>query len=200
MKNRYLRKAIKTGKHSLNLEQLKKLLSVIDDVRNEALLYLAIDMGIRRDDIVRIKISQINFQENIIEYYQKKKGYNHKAHFEQKTATIIKKYLSTRKDNKRWLFPSRYKNSKTGHLSGRRIYSIYHDYLVEAGIILDSENKPFHSLRSTCIKLKQSVGWTPTQTAEHVDDTLRVIENHYSTPTFDEMKKLSKEKQSMEEL
>lgn len=198
MENRYLRKAIKTGKHSLNFEQVKQLLSIIDNVRDEALLYLALDIGARREDIVRIKISDIDFKENLISYYQKKKGYVHKAHIESKTNIILKKYLSTRKDNKRWLFPSGYKNSTEGHLSGRRAYAIYRKHLLNARIITEEENKPFHSLRSTCIKLKQKAGWIPTQTAEHIDDSLRVIESHYMTPTFDEMKKLSEEKPALE--
>ena len=200
MKNRYLRRAIKTGKHSLTFENVRKLLSVIDSVRDEALFTITLDIGARRDDIVNLKITDIDFNEQSLNYFQKKKGYYHKANLESRTMTIIEKYLKTRKDDKVWLFPSTYKNNKSGHLSGRMAYKLFHNYLLKAEIIQENENKPFHSLRSTCIKLKQKAGWTPLQTAEHIDDTLRVIENHYSTPTFEEMKKLSIDKQALKEI
>jgi hypothetical protein len=57
-------------------------------------------------------------------------------------------------------------------------------YLKRAGL----GNRPFHALRATCIKLCQSKGWTPEQTAEHVGDRISTIQAHYLTPSVEEMK------------
>lgn len=54
--------------------------------------------------------------------------------------------------------------------------------------------RPFHSLRATCIKLAQWKGWTPEQVAKLTGDSIRVIQQHYSTPSRDEMQKVATEK------
>ena len=48
--------------------------------------------------------------------------------------------------------------------------------------------RPFHALRATCIKLHQAAGLTPEQTQRIVNDSLRVIQQHYTTPSDEEMK------------
>lgn len=196
MENQEKRRAIRTGKLSLSFEQVKKLLSCVSNVRDEALLVLALDLGARREDVVSITLQDVDFENSLISYHQNKKGYRHSAYIEPRTSIVLQKYLSTRQDKKKWLFPTN-SSKRLNHITGRQAYNIYRKYLILSGILDEKETKPFHSLRSTCIKLKLLSGWTPPQVAEHIDDTLRVIELSYITPTYEEMKNLSQHKPAL---
>jgi len=86
------------------------------------------------------------------------------------------------------LFPSPYNHKK--HISGRQIYSRFQKYLNAAGI----ESKPFHALRATCIKLCQRRGWSVEQAAKLLGDTIRVVQEHYTTPSNEELKQVARER------
>ncbi|MCG2825156.1 MAG: hypothetical protein L6265_01035 [Thermoplasmatales archaeon] len=66
----------------------------------------------------------------------------------------------------------------------------FQKYLVVAGV----ESKPFHALRATCIKLCQRGGWSVEQAAKLVGDTIRVVQEHYTTPSNEELKQVARER------
>ena len=87
-----------------------------------------------------------------------------------------------------WLFPSPYNTRK--HISGKQIYNRFQKYLTAA----DIEYKPFHAIRATCIKLCQRRGWSVEQAAKLVGDTIRVVQEHYTTPSNEELKQVARER------
>lgn len=186
----YKKRRYKTGQFSLTEVGVQKLLENITNLEDLALIQLAIGTGIRREDIVRIKVKDIDFSNNSILFYEHKKKRTHKVYMPLSISNTLKMLINTRKGNV-YLFCGRSeKRYKHGHLSGRSAYNIFNKYLKRAGL----EPRPFHSLRATCIKLCQKRGWTIEQTAELVGDTIRVIQEHYATPSSEEMKQVSTEK------
>jgi integrase len=87
------------------------------------------------------------------------------------------------------MFPK--ENNVKKHLCSKTAYNMLQRNLSKLGF---KENVPFHALRATCIKLCQKAGWTPEQTSKHVGDTIRVIQEHYSTPSIEEMKSVTRSK------
>lgn len=186
----YKKRRYKTGQRSLMPSQVRDLLSVIPDLVHLGMLQLAIVTGIRREDIVRIKVKDINFEKNQIMFYESKKARMHTVFIPSNVTNTLKMILNINK-GETYIFPGRSDRIHSkGHMSGRNAYNILDKYLVKAGL----KKRPFHALRATCIKMCQAKGWSIEQTAEHVGDTIAVIQGHYTTPSEEEMKAVANEK------
>lgn len=185
----YARLIMKTkttsGEKSLTRKQVKELLAVVNVLEDKALLELAISGGLRRSDIVAINSKDVDFENSCITFYEKKKSKFHTVFLPERVMNTIE--MSMNANGSRFLFPS---NREDSHISSRTAYNKLQMYLKKAKI----KSIPFHALRSTCIKLCQIEGWSETKTAKHVDDTVRTIQNHYTTPSVEEMKETAREK------
>lgn len=177
---------IKTGEKALTEAKVKKLFSVVTDLKDLALLQIAIAGGVRRKDIVAIEKNNIDYKNNSITFYEHKKRRILTVFLPRNVMNTI---AMLDKSNKKspYLF---YSKDNKGHIASKTAYNILQKYLVIAGI----ESIPFHALRSTCIKLCERRGWTEQQTAKHTGDTVRVIQEHYLTPSVEEMKEVAQDK------
>jgi integrase len=110
----------------------------------------------------------------------------HTVYISQDLMNLIKMYIDINKE--KWLFPSVFANST--HMSSRTAYNILQRNLKKANL----PQRPFHALRATCVKMCQRARWSAEQTAEHLDDQVRTIQQHYSTPSDEEMKKIAEER------
>jgi integrase len=169
-----------SGEKALTPAEYQKLLSVIPNIEHELLIRLAVAGGFRREDIVNINIADIDFNENKIKFYEHKKDIIREVYVPDSIILLIKKVLATKKKGEKKLFS----------FSGRTAYNIFQRYCKIAGI----PPRPFHALRATCIKFCQLAGWTAEQTAKHVGDRISTIQQHYTTPSSDEMRELVKTK------
>lgn len=163
----------------------------LDSYRDEVLIKLELSLGARRSDIVRIEWGNVNEEDNGINYLEKKKGDGmHTAFVSNEIIQMLKRHrtLSTGK----YIFPGI--KDRKGHLSDRTAYDIFNRAMKRAGIIGPRQTWPFHALRATCIKNCQRAGWSAEQTAAHVNDTVRVIQEHYTTPSMFERAQVAKEK------
>ena len=181
MKTKY-----RTGEKALTPGQVDTFLSVIDNITHEGLFRLAITAGLRRDDIIRVKQSDFYPDENKLLYTEKKKKNRIREIYLPDSTVKTLKQICNVYSSETYLFPGR----SNGHISSKTAYNLFQKYLKRAGI----ENKPFHALRATCIKLCQAKGWTPEQTAEHVGDKISTTQEHYLTPSKAEMQETAKEK------
>lgn len=175
------------GKFSLNEEQLQKVYSNITSIRDLALIKLAAFTGIRREDIVAIEIHNIDWNLGTVKFYETKKRRQWAVWLNPDTLNILSMYVNTLDTHERYLFPGRHQkigeiSSKT-HLTGRAAYDIFQHWLQASGL----ENRPFHALRSSCIKLLARKGWTTEQIMRQTGDTLETIQLHYTVPTDSEM-------------
>lgn len=189
------------GKYSLNEDQLQRLYSNISNIRDLALLKLASFSGIRREDIVAIELHNVDWTRGTIKFYEQKKRRQWEVWINPDTLNTLQMYVRTLNSHERFLFPGRHQEigeyaSKT-HLTGRAAYDIFQNWLIAAGLQKTDEHgkyekRPFHALRSTCIKLLARKGWTTEQIMRQTGDTLETIQLHYSVPTDQEMEDIAR--------
>jgi len=189
MKKKPFQERYKTGEKSLTKIEVDRLLAEITDLKDLTLFKMALSCGLRREDIVRVKVADINFCEAEMSFYERKKKSIHTVPLNQNLIQTLKMLLKIKDRKNPYLFEgfSEKKNNK-GHLSGRTAYNLFQGYLKKIGL----ESRPFHALRSSCIKLCQYHSWKPEATAKLVNDTLEVIQKHYSVPSRAEMQEISK--------
>lgn len=180
------RRKYTSGQKALTPVQVDKLLPSITDLIHLGLFQLAIVSGIRREDIVRIKKSDVNFQIQSVTFYESKKRRTKTIYIPVSVANTLQMICNVNKKEV-YLFPGGCeKIGGHGHMTGRTAYNLLQHYLEKAGL----EPRPFHSLRATCVKLCQKRGWTVEQTAEHIGDTIAVVQEHYATPSSEEMREV----------
>jgi integrase/recombinase XerD len=179
------KKRTTSGQKALTKSQVLQLLDAITDIEDQALLTLAVYLGIRRSDTVAIERQYINFEEHSLVFYEHKKRAFHKVFMNSKVEQSLQMWMQRSKS--KWLFPSHFKKGK--HLSSKTAYNILQRNLKKAEL----PARPFHALRATCIKLHQAAGLLPEQTQRIVNDSLRVIQQHYTTPSDEEMKRAVRE-------
>lgn len=177
----------RTGEKSLTRKQVEILLEHITDLYHLGLIQLGIVTGIRREDIVKLKSRDVDFENSSVTYYETKKRRMRSVFIPQSVLNTLRMIIRINGKSV-YVFPG---NSKEGHLSGRHAYRILNKYLKHAGL----PPRPFHALRATCYKLCQSKGWTPEQAAQHIGDTLRVAQEHYNVPSVEEMKEAATTKE-----
>lgn len=179
----------RTGQLALTEGNVEKLFEHITDLYRLGLFKLAISGGIRREDVVAVKCSDVDVQNKVVTFYENKKRRIKSIHVSQEVINLLQIIINiNKKSGAIYLFPSKINNKK--HISGKTAYNWFQEQLDMAGL----KKRPFHALRATCIKLCQKKGWTPAQTAELVGDTIRVIQEHYEAPSEDEMRTVAEEK------
>jgi integrase len=179
--NRY-----RTGELSFTPREYEKILTVCNTLEEELLIQMAVSTGLRRIDISRIRIGDIDLSNGHLAYYEHKKRRNRVIPLSPKILQLLKKYLNSLPKNQEYLF-SWGKNQYGDRTAYRRVQ----DLCDRAGI----PRRPFHALRATCIKFCQKAGWSPEQVSELTGDTIRVIQEHYATPSKQEMCELVREKE-----
>lgn len=173
----------RTGEFALTDEEVEKLLGVSEDFKEHVFLKFAISTGLRRSDVVAIKWKDVDLVNRRITFYEKKKDRIKDVYISEGMAQDLRRLQSVQA-GEYYVFTGRSEPKYgKGHLSSRSAYDVLQRNLKKAGI----EKRPFHSLRATCIKMCQRRGWSEAQTAKHVGDTVRVIQEHYSTPSAGEM-------------
>lgn len=170
-----------SGEKALTEAQIKKLFDYITNFEDLVLIEVAVNLGLRRGDVVAIKIKNINTERKTLSYFEQKKQCIRTVPVPQqliKNIQMLIKINKTKKSN--YLFPARY---GTGHLSSKQAYNIFQMYLKKAEL----PPTPFHALRATCVKLYQKRGWTEAETAKLLGDSIRIIHEHYQTPSDEEL-------------
>jgi len=172
----------KTGQHALTRKEYENVLSVCGSLEDRVMVMLGVSLGLRRFDLVLVRVANIDFTNHQITYLEKKKGNRVRVvpmgpKLEQEIRMLIKT-LPKGQDT-------------LMSFGDRQAYNRFAALCKKAGI----GSRPFHALRATCVKFCQQAGWTPEQVAELTGDSLRVIQEHYAVPTAGEMKETMREKE-----
>jgi integrase/recombinase XerD len=176
----YKRERYRSGQKSFTKNEFQRLMSKVGVLEDEILLTLAVNTGLRRRDITSIEIQNINLKERTTTYYENKKRRWRTIFLSSEMARRLEIYFNTLPKKQKQLFK----------FNDRTAYNRLNKYCTLAGI----PNRPFHALRATCVKFCQAAGWTPEEVAELTGDTIRVIQEHYSTPSLMEMKETTEKK------
>ena len=169
----------KSGEKALSRKEYEKLISVIDNIEDDLLIKMAITTGLRREDLLNVKIGNINLRDCLLTFHEQKKGIDRTIHLNPDIVQLIKKFLNTQEKRKN-LFS----------FSGSTAYR----HLNRWCRIADIPQRPFHALRATCVKFCQMAGWSATEVSHLTGDTIRVIQEHYSTPSDGEMREVTQKK------
>jgi len=169
----------RTGEKALTRSEYDKLLASIDNLEDELTLRLGVSTGLRREDLFGLKIADLDLEHSKVTFRESKKNRSRTIDLEPGVILLIRKFLKT--FEKRELLFS---------FTGRTGYNHFNSWCEIAGI----PRRPFHALRATCIKFCQQAGWTPEQVSKLTGDSIRVIQEHYSTPSADEMAEVVREK------
>jgi len=176
------RKPYRTGQFSFSETEYQKVLDACSSVEDETLIRFTTATCMRREDVVAVEIRNIDLDKLKLLYREKKKGNRiREIHFGARLKQVILKYLKTLPKNQKLLFD----------FCGRTAYNKLQNLCAVAGV----EPRPFHALRATGIKRCKAAGWSPEEVCELTGDTLRTIEQHYTTPSDDEMRRAAREKE-----
>jgi integrase len=200
-----------TGQKSLTRKQAESVIMAANSYEDKVLVLIGFTLGLRRDDIVRVELQNINFQTNEFSYLERKKGNRIKTvPMTERLSNELRVYINSHvKPGQKYLFPPRQETSKKNvknpetkevvgrekflceYLSSKTAYNIFNALCKRAGVATPI---PIHAMRSTCIKLKQEEGWTIEQVAALIGDKVSTVQEHYSTPSGGELAVLMKEK------
>lgn len=172
-RQRKSRKAYRSN--SLTEEEQEKLYGVLDRLEDLALFRLALTTGIRREDIVKVEIGRIDFENRRLTFWESKKRRDWTVPLTREAAQALQMYVRTRPKGERYLFP----------FSGRTAYNRLQDALGKAGV---RKAISFHDLRRSFIKTAKRRGISPKAVSQVTGDTLAVIQEHYENLDQDELK------------
>jgi len=173
---------ITSGEQALTRKEYDSLLAACECQEDRVMIMLAVGFGLRRGDLVRVKISDIDLESKTLAYHEKKKGDRVRVMpLSPKLLQEIKILLKIIPKDQKTLFS----------FKDRQAYNRFQKLCDAAGI----PGRPFHAMRATCVKFCQAAGWTPEQVAKLTGDTIRVIQMHYATPSAGEMADVVKDKE-----
>ena len=185
-----------SGEKAFSKSDWKRFIAVVDNLEDEVLFTLIVTCGFRRADICHgtskkyidnkqinvltgILVADINLGDNpSITYKEWKKNRTRTIYITESNKVLIQKLLNSRGKNQ-----PQYLITYSGATGYRKLQS----YCDKAGVA----RRPIHALRATCIKFCRAAGWSDEQISALTGDTIAVIQEHYMTPSKDEMKEVT---------
>jgi integrase len=167
-------------------DELKRLLASCTDSSDYIMILLSSRYGFRRDDVVNLRIKNVDFVNSTLTFYEKKKSADRTIPIESDVAIELKRYFGSLPKNAIYMLPFRDGTTAWRHLQ---------DVCLAASIPIPvgRTGRPFHSLRGTCVKLRQKQGWTLNQVAALINDDVDTVAKHYATTTLSELSELMKQ-------
>jgi integrase/recombinase XerC len=177
-----------SGERALSEKQVAAVIAASHTTQDKLLMEIGFSLGLRRDDLVALKVVNVKTDEGVITYEEKKKKNRIRSVPTQPTLTgELKRYIATLPKNQVYLFPAREKRTKEGHLSSRTAYKIFNDLCAECGI---KTPIPIHSMRASAAKILKNKGWTIEQVANLLGDRVETVQHYYTVPSESEMREL----------
>jgi len=173
--NSFPRKVQQRKSDSLTIEEQSRLLDIVDNFQDHALLTLALTTGIRREDIVGIEIGGVDLQNRKITFWEHKKRKFHSVPIAAVTVPVLVRYLNSLPKGQRLLFT----------FTSRTAYNHLQYFMKRAGI---NKHIAFHDLRRTFVKTAKKKGLAPKAIAQILDDKLETVEEWYANLDHDELK------------
>lgn len=112
----------------IDQENIEKLIAIADNSRDRLIFEILYGIGVRREELVNIKVKDINFARGYIKVYGKG-GKERLIPIYPKLAEMIKAFAGT---SNGWLFPSR--KFPGQHLSLRQVNEIVDKWVAKAGL------------------------------------------------------------------
>jgi integrase len=156
----------------LSEEELQRLLTTIDDLKDKTLIVFALETGLRRSEIVTIRTADIDFERQTVKVFDEKKDEWRLVVFPQYVGTQLRMYLKARKRRSAYLFPFSHRTAN------RKLQR----WCQAAKIRLDPQGRTqvsFHWLRHTFIRRSKMVGRDIKVVQQNTGDTIETILKYY---------------------
>ena len=172
--------------YALSYHEYMKIMTACSTTEESCLFGLACELGLRREDVVALETANIDLENRRITFVEHKKDRIRILPLPDAQVQDIRKHLNTFRARPKFLFPAKRKDSKSGHISGMEAWRKFQYLCLVANIPPPAgrKDRPFHSLRGTCYKLKQNRDkWTIDQAAAWLGDTPVTAMKHYGVPS-----------------
>ena len=169
-------------KYALTEKQIRMLLESCYDQNDRVMILIGYRYGLRRDDLAKIETNNVDLKNSTLIYYEQKKRRMRQIPIEADVLREIRILINSSKKRKYLL---------SWH-DGSTCWRHLQDLCEVAGVPIPPgrDGLPFHALRGTCIKFRQSQGWTINQCAALIGDTVATVTAHYATTTPSELAEL----------
>jgi integrase len=159
--------------------EMKRILDSCSNMADYILFLLASRYGFRREDIVKIKTNNVDTENLSITYYEHKKNKDRMIYIEPDVVRELKRYMNTF-GKREYLFPFTDGSTAWQHLQ---------NVCKVAGIPVPvgRRGRPFHSLRGTCVKMRQAQGWTLNEVATLIGDDPETVALYYAKVSMSEI-------------
>lgn len=161
-------------------DELKRILAACEHMADYIMILLASRYGFRREDIVGIKVANIDLNNRSITYHEEKKDKDRTIPIEEDVVSDLRRYLNTMKKDDVYLLPFR-----DGTTAWRHLQDVC--FVAKVPVPTGRTGRPFHSLRGTCVKMRQAQGWTLNEVAALIGDDPETVAKHYATVTTVEL-------------
>jgi site-specific recombinase XerD len=130
---------------AMEVEDVKKLLSVIDSTRDRAMIVVLLRTGMRIGELLSLLVKEVNLKERRIEIYEAEKTRVGRVVYLSEDALVcLQAWFKQRDPNKQFVFYAQGRHSMT-YANARLVFA---KYLAEAG--LSHRGYTLHCLRHTC--------------------------------------------------
>jgi integrase len=165
----------KLRSNSLNSYEQDRVLEKADSYEDIALIKLALSTGIRRADIVKIELGNIDLENRELKFWEHKKRRFWTVPLTIEVSEELRKYIKTKKKKSRFLFD----------FCGRTAYNKLQRALEKAEI---KKQISFHDLRRSFMKTAKKKGISLKAVSQITGDTYSTIEKYYQNLDMDELK------------
>lgn len=159
-----------TGDVALSREEYNKLIAAATTLQDRLMLMIGVSLGLRRSDLSRVRLENINFDRHELTYLEKKKGNRARTvPIPPKLETEFKLYMSEQK-------------RKTGPIfdvSDRQLWNRFAAICDAAGVA----RRPVHALRSTCVAFLMDANFSVAEAAKILGDNESTVFKHYISQT-----------------
>lgn len=130
---------------AMDPEDLQKLLSIIKDIRDRAMVMVLLRTGMRIGELLNTKVTDVHIKERRIEIYEGEKNRLGRVVYLSDDAVIaLRKWFKVRNPREEYLLYTRMSAEAMSYSTAR---IIFHRYLVKAG--LTDKGYSLHTLRHT---------------------------------------------------
>jgi len=166
--------------YAFSSTELKRLLDACSDMSDYIMILLASRYGFRREDVVSLKINDIDLKNRTLMHFEHKKNRMRSIPLEPDVCVDLARYLGTLPRTQTNLLKITDGSVAWDHL--QKLCSI-------AGIPvpIGRTGRPFHALRGTCVKMRQKQGWTINEVAALIGDEPETVSKHYAIATMSEL-------------
>ena len=160
----------------LQPNEVKKLVEIIDNIEDKALIVTGIETGMRVSEITQgFKIEMINWEDRTAKIYDEKKDIYRDIAIPQNALNLLKMYLNSEKRTKGDVFHFSYKTANRKLLF----------WVKKAEIQKYKNGKPvdftWHKLRHTFVRLSAQAHRDPMAVAQQTGDRLTTVLKIYGT-------------------